>query len=63
MISVSGCSLSAGRAVSLLGAWRLWVSPVPHLPQESRPLHSNQLGNEGFLQKTSQSNNLLEKSL
>ncbi|WP_156419127.1 hypothetical protein [Fictibacillus sp. FJAT-27399] len=34
MISVSGCSLSAGRAVSLLGAWRLWVSPVPLLPQD-----------------------------
>ncbi|MCQ6264860.1 hypothetical protein M1K46_04150 [Fictibacillus sp. WQ 8-8] len=41
MISVSGCSLSAGRAVSLtgasaylLGAWRLWVSPVTLLPQD-----------------------------
>ncbi|WP_062233545.1 hypothetical protein [Fictibacillus sp. FJAT-27399] len=45
MISISGCSLSAGRAVSLtgasayfLGAWRLWVSPVPLVPQ----------GKEGF---------------
>ncbi|MCQ6264257.1 hypothetical protein M1K46_01055 [Fictibacillus sp. WQ 8-8] len=42
---------------------RLWVSPVPLPPQESRPLHSNQLVNEALLQKGSQSNNLLEKSL
>ncbi|WP_156419092.1 hypothetical protein [Fictibacillus sp. FJAT-27399] len=33
MISVSGCSLSARGNVSTL---RLWVSPVPLLPQESR---------------------------
>jgi hypothetical protein len=46
LISVPGCSLSAGRAVSLLGALPLEVSPVPLLPQESRTLHSNQLVNE-----------------
>ncbi|UZJ79706.1 hypothetical protein [Fictibacillus sp. KU28468] len=62
---------------------RLWVSPVPLVPQykegfgsvisheenvkfifeESRILHSNQLVNEAYIQKGSQSNNLLEKSL
>ncbi|WP_156418819.1 hypothetical protein [Fictibacillus sp. FJAT-27399] len=61
---------------------RLWVSPVPLVPQdkeglgsvisheenvkfifeESRTLHSNQLVNEAYLQKGSQSNNLLEMS-
>ena len=38
----SGRSLSAGRAVSLLGASACGVSPVPLFPQESRALHSNQ---------------------
>ncbi|MGM0854448.1 MAG: hypothetical protein ACQEWI_17850 [Bacillota bacterium] len=34
MISATGCSLSAGRAVSLLG-FACGVSPVPLLPQEA----------------------------
>ncbi|MFD2443767.1 hypothetical protein ACFSO7_07195 [Bacillus sp. CGMCC 1.16607] len=43
LISTPGCSLSAGRAVSLLGAFRACgVSPVPLLPQESRTFRSNQ---------------------
>ncbi|WP_156418859.1 hypothetical protein [Fictibacillus sp. FJAT-27399] len=36
---------------------------VKFIFEESRPLHSNQLVNEALLQKGSQSNNLLEKSL
>ncbi|WP_156418841.1 hypothetical protein [Fictibacillus sp. FJAT-27399] len=48
LISVPGCSLSTGRAVSLLLRRRLWVSPVPLLPQESRTFHSNQLINGVF---------------
>ncbi|UZJ78542.1 hypothetical protein [Fictibacillus sp. KU28468] len=35
---------------------------VKFIFEESRTLHSNQLVNEGSLQKCSQSNNLLEKS-
>jgi hypothetical protein len=51
------CSLSAGRAVSLLGVHACGVSPVPLLPQESRnPLQST-LNSFRF-----KSNNLLEKS-
>jgi len=42
LISASGCSLSAGWAVSLLGASTCGVSPVPLLLQESRTLRSNQ---------------------
>ncbi|UZJ77683.1 hypothetical protein [Fictibacillus sp. KU28468] len=72
-----------GASGNFLGECRLWVSPVPLLPQdkdgfgsvisheenvefifeESHTLHSNQLVNEGSLQKCSQCNNLLEKSL
>ncbi|WP_219622808.1 hypothetical protein, partial [Peribacillus deserti] len=41
VISTTGCSLSAGRALSLL-SFACGVSPVPLLPQESRTLRSNQ---------------------
>jgi hypothetical protein len=42
LIFAPGCSLSAGRAVSLLGASACGVSPVPLLPQESRTFRYNQ---------------------
>ncbi|UZJ80394.1 hypothetical protein [Fictibacillus sp. KU28468] len=55
MISVSGCSLSTGRAVSLTGVNAYFlaqapagVSPVTQIPQESRTFHSNQLVKEGI---------------
>ncbi|WP_156419006.1 hypothetical protein [Fictibacillus sp. FJAT-27399] len=48
MISVPGCSLSAGRAVSLTGVNAYFlalapagVSPVTLVPQESRIFHFN----------------------
>ncbi|WP_255357574.1 hypothetical protein [Fictibacillus sp. FJAT-27399] len=41
MISVPGCSLSAGHAVSLLVQAPAGVSPVTLVPQESRIFHFN----------------------
>ncbi|WP_156419131.1 hypothetical protein [Fictibacillus sp. FJAT-27399] len=58
MISVPGCSLSAGRAVSLTGVNAYFlalapagVSPVTLVPQESRTFHFNQLFIEDFQDK------------
>ncbi|WP_156418798.1 hypothetical protein [Fictibacillus sp. FJAT-27399] len=51
MISVPGCSLSAGRAVSLLALAPAGVSPVTLVPQESRTFHFNQLFIEDFQAK------------
>ncbi|WP_156418926.1 hypothetical protein [Fictibacillus sp. FJAT-27399] len=58
MISVPGCSLSAGRAVSLTGVNAYFlalapagVSPVTLVPQESRTFHFNQLFIEDFQAK------------
>jgi hypothetical protein len=47
LISAPGCSLSAGRAVSLLGALRLWGLTCPAAPAEvsQLPLQSNCLLN------------------
>jgi len=61
LTSTTGCSLSAGRALSLLGAFcACGVSPVPLLPQESRTFRSSQR----FVKKIHfKNNNLLEKSL
>ncbi|WP_156419017.1 hypothetical protein [Fictibacillus sp. FJAT-27399] len=60
MISAPGCSLSAGRAVSLTGVNAYFlaqapagVSPVTLVPQESRTLHSNQLFIEDFSRQRS----------
>ncbi|WP_156419066.1 hypothetical protein [Fictibacillus sp. FJAT-27399] len=57
MISVSGCSLSAGRALSLTGVNAYFlaqapagVSTVTLIPQESRTLHSNQFVKEALCQ-------------
>jgi hypothetical protein len=62
LISAPGCSLSAGRAVSLLGVRACGVSPVPLIPQESRTFRSNQP--KRFLIKyILKNNNLLEKSI
>jgi hypothetical protein len=61
MTSTPGCSLSAGRALSLLGASSACgVSPVPLLPQESRTFRSIQqfVGKIYF-----KNNHLLEESL
>jgi hypothetical protein len=55
---LSRCSLSAGRAVSILGVNACGVSPVPLLPQESRNPFQSTLNSFRF-----KSNNLLEKSL
>ncbi|UZJ79015.1 hypothetical protein [Fictibacillus sp. KU28468] len=52
-----------GACAEPLRRLRLRDSPVTLVPPESRPLHSNQLINEGSLQKGSLSNNLIEKSL
>jgi hypothetical protein len=60
LISAPGCSLSAGRAVSLLAP--LGVSPVTLIPQESRTLRFNQLINEAYAKRVL-SNRLLEKRL
>ena len=57
LISASGCSLSAGWAVSLPGQHTCGVSIVPLLMQESRTLRSNQL------LSLVENNNFLEKSL
>ncbi|WP_156419073.1 hypothetical protein [Fictibacillus sp. FJAT-27399] len=58
MISVSGCSLSSGRAVSLtgasaylLGAWRLWVSTCPASPAGVSHLALQSTCNEGSFPK------------
>ncbi|WP_156418895.1 hypothetical protein [Fictibacillus sp. FJAT-27399] len=53
MISTPGCSLSAGRAVSLLAQAPAGVSPVTLVPLESRTLHSNQLFIEDFSRQRS----------
>ncbi|UZJ79206.1 hypothetical protein [Fictibacillus sp. KU28468] len=53
MISAPGCSLSAGRAVSLLAQAPAGVSPVTLVPQESRTLHSNLLFIEDFSRQRS----------
>jgi hypothetical protein len=54
----SRCSLSAGRAVSLLGVNACGVSPIPLLPQEFRT--SAPINIKMFRFKN---NNLYEKSL
>ncbi|WP_260288114.1 hypothetical protein, partial [Peribacillus aracenensis] len=53
----SRCSLSAGRAVSLLGVNAYGVSPVPLLPQESRTCAPFNLKSFRF-----KNDNLYEKS-
>ncbi|MEH7886830.1 hypothetical protein V7654_21230 [Bacillus sp. JJ1609] len=53
MISTPGCSLSAGRAVSLLGYRSCGGSTVPLIPLESRTSHSNQLIYQSFAFKQS----------
>jgi hypothetical protein len=58
----SRCSLSAGRAVSLLALRAVMSLTCPLVPQESRTFRSNQLFNEDF-SKNVRSNNLLEKAI
>jgi hypothetical protein len=61
LISAPGCSLSAGRAVSLLALCALGVSPVPLIPQESRTLLSNQLVKEAYSTKNVQKQQSFKK--
>jgi hypothetical protein len=66
LISAPGCSLSAGRAVSLLGAQRLWGLTCPAAPAgvSHLTLQSTNFFINGFhSHNLFKNNNLLEKSL
>jgi len=64
LISAPGCSLSAGRAVSLLGALRLWGLACPAAPAgvSHLPLQSTPLSIVCFNKTYYKNNNFLEKS-
>jgi hypothetical protein len=54
-ISAPGSSLSAGRAVSLLGALPLWI-------YQSRTIHATQIYQRCFYKPYLKNNNLLKKN-
>jgi hypothetical protein len=58
LISVPGCSLSAGQAVSHIRTFHVKCLTCPPVPLESRTLHSNQLSKKKKIRI--ESNNLLE---